>query len=105
MPVIMENSPGEPGIWYLRYLYSETPVVRIVELIGGGCVVTFLRGACPPGPYYAASRQQAWKHAGRWMASREHLLQGTLITKHPENAHKPRAWADLPEPIAKEVLR
>ncbi|HEV2540178.1 MAG TPA: hypothetical protein VGU03_10775 [Frateuria sp.] len=51
-------------------------MVRIVELIGGGCAVTFLRGADPPGPYYAASVKQAWKHAGRWMKSREDRLHG-----------------------------
>lgn len=87
---VYEKSIHEPGVWYMRYLYDETAVARIQALFGGGVAITFLRGARPPGPYYAASLQQAVRHVGRWMETREARLHGPWTTKHPENAHKPR---------------
>jgi len=89
MASVYVKSIHEPGVWHMKYIYDETDVARLQSLIGGGVTITFLRGAKPPGPYYAASLKQAVRFVGRWMDSREKWLHGPSMTKHPENAHKP----------------
>jgi len=87
---VCEKSLDEPGVWYMRYVYAQTPVARIQQLMGGGVAITFLRGANPPGPYYAANIKQAMRHVGRWMDTREERLHGEKVSwvmKPPNIGH------------------